>query len=147
MRRIWRIPIGCAALLLCLPAPPRARAADEVAVVVNKGNDVNGMSLELARKFFLGDKSVWPNGRRVTVLMSASGSPEREAALHSIYKMSESEYAKYFLQAAFTGRVQTPPKDVSATEVKKMVADNPGAIGCIRKDQVDDSVKVALILP
>jgi ABC-type phosphate transport system substrate-binding protein len=134
-------------LAVILVHSPFARAGDEVVVVVNKSNTVADMNLDAVRKVFTGDKNAWPNGRKVTVFMSAPGSAEREAALRTIYKMSSSDYTKYFMQATFTGRVQAPPREVNAAEVRAMVADNPGAIGCIRKDQADDTVKVVLTLP
>jgi ABC-type phosphate transport system substrate-binding protein len=123
-------------------------AGDEVDVIVNKGNDTGELSLADAKKIFMGDKSVWGSGKRVTILMLAPGQPERAVILKEIYKMSESDYGKYFLQAAFSGRVTAPPKDVgSAGQMKQLVAGNPGAIGYLKKEDVDDSVKVVLKFP
>jgi hypothetical protein len=96
----------------------------------------------------MGDKTTWPSGKRVTILMLAQGQPERAAVLHDVYKMPEDEYEQYFTQAAFVGKVSAPPKDVgSAAQMKQAVAANPGAIGYVKKDDVDDSVKVILKLP
>ena len=123
-------------------------AGDEVDVIVNKGNDTGELSVADAKKIFMGDKSVWGSGKRVTILMLAPGQPERAVILKEIYKMSESDYGKYFLQAAFSGRVTAPPKDVgSAGQMKQLVAGNPGAIGYLKKEDVDDSVKVVLKFP
>jgi ABC-type phosphate transport system substrate-binding protein len=97
---------------------------------------------------FLGDKSTWPNGKHVFLVMAAPGSAERAVILKNVYKMSEVEYAKYFLQATFTGTVSAPPKDASsATEVKQLVAGTPGAIGYVKEADVDSSVKVILKVP
>lgn len=127
---------------------PRASAAGEVDIVVNKANTIADLSLADARKIFMGDKSTWPSGKRVSILMLAQGQPEREVVLKEIYKMSEADYSKYFLQAAFTGKVSAPPKDVaSAAQLKQLVAENPGAVGFVKKEDVDDSVKVVLKLP
>jgi ABC-type phosphate transport system substrate-binding protein len=120
-------------------------AGDEVDVIVNKGNPTGDLALPDAKKIFMGDKSTWSNGKRVTVLMLAPGAPERAVILREIYKMSDAEYGKYFMQAAFTGKVTAPPKEVSsAAQMKQAVADNAGAIGYVKKDDVDDSVKVVL---
>jgi hypothetical protein len=62
--------------------------------------------------------------------------------------MSEAEYAKYFLQATFTGAVSAPPKDAtSSAELKQLVAENPAAIGYIKQQDADNSVKVILTVP
>jgi len=55
--------------------------------------------------------------------MLAAG-PERTVVLREIYKMSEGDYSKYFLQAAFTGKIPAPSRTWAA-QVKQMVAENP----------------------
>jgi ABC-type phosphate transport system substrate-binding protein len=124
-----------------------AAAGGEVDIIVNKANTVDDLSLADAKKAFLGDKSNWPSGKRVTVLMLAPGSPERDRVLRDVYKMSDDQYEQYFTQAAFAGKVSAPPKDVpSAAQMKQAVAGNPGAIGYVKKEDVDDSVKAVLKL-
>ena len=122
--------------------------AEEVDVVINKSNSLAQLSLDDARKIFMGDKTVWPNGKHITVMMLAPGQPERAAIVREIYKMNEADYDRYFLEAAFTGRVPAPPKEVrSVVQMKQLLAQNPGAIGYLKKSDVDDSVKVILKLP
>jgi ABC-type phosphate transport system substrate-binding protein len=123
-------------------------AEGEIAIIVNPSNSVSSVSTGDLHRLFLGDKSTWPNGKHVFVVMAAPGSAEREFVLKNIYKMSEPEYAKYFLQAAFTGTVSAPPKDAaSAAEMKQIVAGNPGAIGYVKQQDVDGTVKTILKLP
>jgi ABC-type phosphate transport system substrate-binding protein len=130
---------------LSISSRPVDAGGDEVDVIVNKTNPTGDLPLADARKFFMGDKSTWSNGKRVTILMLAQGQPERAVALREIYKMSEGDFAKYFMQAAFQGKVAAPPKDVaSGTQVKQAIADNAGAIGYVKKEDVDDTVKVIL---
>jgi hypothetical protein len=62
--------------------------------------------------------------------------------------MNESDYTKYFLQAAIAGRVEEAPKVLrSAIQMKARLAANPAAIGYLKKEDVDDSVKVVMKLP
>jgi ABC-type phosphate transport system substrate-binding protein len=137
-----------AASLVWLPPHTAVAADEEVDVIVNKANTMGELSAADAKKIFMGDKSVWPSGKRITILMLAQGQAERSKVLHDIYKMAEGDYSKYFLQAAFTGRITAPPKDVAgAAQMKEQVAGNPGAIGYLKKGDVDDSVKVVLKLP
>src|SRR5271167_3997366 len=120
--------------VLIRPWQPAVSAGDEVDVIVSKANSTADLSAADAKKIFMGDKSVWPSGKRVTILMLAPGQPERAVILKEIYKMSEGDFSKYFLQAAFSGRVTAPPKDVgSAAQMKQLVAENPGAIGYLKK--------------
>jgi hypothetical protein len=47
--------------------------------------------------------------------------------------MNDGDFNKYFLQAAFTGKSATPPKEVSSSgAVKSFVASSPGAIGFVK---------------
>jgi ABC-type phosphate transport system substrate-binding protein len=124
-----------------------AAAGEEVDIIVNKTNTIDDLSLADAKKVFMGDKSTWPSGKRVTILMLAPGQPERAIVLRQIYKMSEDDLGQYFTQAAFAGKVSAPPKDVaSAAQMKQAVAGNPGAIGYVKKEDVDDTVKAVLKL-
>jgi len=134
--------MSCAKLLTLSAAP------DEIHVVVNKSNTMGPLSREEVRRIFAGERGSWPGGKRITVLMLARGRPEREIILREVFKMNESDYTKYFLQAAFTGHVQAAPKDLSsAAEMKARLAANPNAIGYLKKEYVDDSVRVLLKIP
>jgi ABC-type phosphate transport system substrate-binding protein len=134
-------------LLVCSPSAP-AQGQDQVAIIVNPSNSISTLSAGDLHRIFTGDKSTWPNGKHIFVIMAAPGSAERASILKNVFKMSEVEYAKYFLQAAFTGTVSAPPKDASsAAEVKQLVASNPEAIGCLRAQDADGSVKVVLKVP
>ncbi len=120
-------------------------AAGEVDVIVNKTNSISDLNLADAKKIFMCDKTTWPSGKRISVMMLGQGRPERAVVLSEIFKMSEADYTKYFLQAAFAGKISAPPRDVaSPATVKQLVSETPGAIGYLTKEDVDDSVKVVL---
>jgi len=149
-RKYLFVPAACllTAIVVTIPLLRVTSAADEVDVIVNKSNGVTDVSLMNAQKIFKGEKSSWPNGKRITILMLAQGQPERAVILREVYKMNDADYSKFFLQATFSGQVTAPPKEAgSGTQMKQMVADNPGSIGYIQKTDVDDSVKVVLKFP
>jgi ABC-type phosphate transport system substrate-binding protein len=131
------------ALLLTVSA-----GSEEVDVVVNKSNNIGPLSREEVRRIFIGEHSSWRGGKRITVLMLAPDKPERGVILREVFKMNESDYTKYFLQAAFTGHVEAAPKNLpSVVQMKAHLAANPNAIGYLLKEEVDDSVRVVLRLP
>jgi len=136
------LAVSCAGLMTV------SAALEEVDVVVNKSNSIGPLSREEVRRIFMGDKSSWPGGKRITVLMLAVDQPERAVILREVLKMNESDYTKYFLQAAFTGRVLAAPRDLpSAAQMKAHLAANRNAIGYLKKEDVDEGVKVVLKLP
>jgi ABC-type phosphate transport system substrate-binding protein len=146
-KAISLVGVALLTVMLLLEGLPRVRAAGEVDVVVNKSNTIADLSLADAKKIFLCDKTTWPSGKRISVVMLAAGQPERAAVLGAIFKMNEGDYTKYMMQASFTGKIAAPPKELgSAAQVKQYVAENPGAIGYMKHEDVDDTVKVVLKL-
>ena len=122
---------------------PRAKGEEALAVIVNQKNAVESMSLDELRKYCLHERKHWTDNRRVTVVLRDPGQAEREAVLRLIYRMSENDFNRYFLQAEFTGEVQTTPKHLSsAVGVRRFIFNVPGAIGFVRASEVDGTVKV-----
>ncbi len=116
--------------------PQLAQAAgDPIVVIVNQANPVDNLSASELKKLFLSDRSRWDTGKSVAPVMLAGGAPERTAFLKIVCGMNDSEFSKYFMQAAFSGKSATPPKEVgSSAAVKSFVASSPGAIGFVRAE-------------
>ena len=133
-------------VLLAATAAHADDKAQHLAIVANKNSSLSDVSSELLGKFFRAEKSKAPDGTKVVILMQDGGRPERDAALHAIFKMSEGEYNKYFLQATFTGAVAAAPKVLANSRtVLKTISETPGGLGYVKGDEADDSVKVLKI--
>jgi ABC-type phosphate transport system substrate-binding protein len=150
---LW-VGAGClTAALLAAANPPRrppgvppVASEQNLAIVVNKSNSIANLSMAELRKVFLGERSHWPNGRRITLVMMESGRPERDAVLHQIYQMSETDFNDHFLRGVFTGEVFVSPKTLATPiGVRKFIFNVSGAIGYVRATDVDESVKVIRI--
>ena len=143
-----------AAVLFQAPSHRVARAAEyssdrengaeqSLAIIVNRSNPVEDLSYAELRRIFLGERSHWPNGRRITLVMMEPGQPERKAVLREIYRMREEDFNKHFLRGLFTGEVFVSPKTLATpVGVRKFVFNVPGAIGYLLAADVDSSVKV-----
>jgi ABC-type phosphate transport system substrate-binding protein len=127
----------------------RAQESDAIVMVVNKNNIMAaGMGREDIRKLLLGETSTWRDGTKVVVVLQPAGNPDRAAVLKKICGMSESAYTRFEMQASFTG--QTPATvEVAATDsaIKTAIKSTTGAIGFLRRSQVDASVRAGLELP
>src|SRR6266436_606930 len=122
------LALGVLAWSLLLAAPSSA-AGDAIVVIGNSSNPADNLSVGDLKKLFLSDRSKWDTGKSVASVMLGAGAPERTAFLNIVCGMNDSDFSKYFLQAAFTGKYATPPKEVtSARDVKSVVAGSPGAI-------------------
>jgi ABC-type phosphate transport system substrate-binding protein len=112
-------------------------AGDPIVVIVNGSNPVDNLSMGELRKLFLSDRSQWDTGRAVAPVMLAAGAPERVSFLKVVYGMNNADFDRFFLQATFTGKSVTPPKEVgSVRDVKRIVGNTPGAISFVRSSDL-----------
>ena len=150
------ILVGLAALLFA--APPKARLSgarpspeqtlptQPLAIVINRSNSVDDLSMLELRRIFLGERSHWPNGRRITLVMREPGEPERTAILKDVCQMNEGELKNHFLHGLFTGEILVSPKILATpVGVRKFVFNVPGAIGYLRLSDVDNTVKIVRV--
>jgi ABC-type phosphate transport system substrate-binding protein len=115
----------------------------ELAIIVGKSSALDDVTTAQLQKYFKAEKTKAPDGTKIAIVMQDVGNPERDAALHDIYKMSEAEYNDYFVGQTFTGAVAAAPKALpSSAAVKQYVAATAGALGYVRASDADDSVKV-----
>jgi ABC-type phosphate transport system substrate-binding protein len=129
------------------PAAPAASVGRvPLAVIVNRSNPTESIGKAELRTLFLGERTTWPHGRRVTLVLREPGQPERAAALRLIYGMSEDDMTRHFIHQTFSGSSAAGPRAMATPEgVKRFVFNVPGAIGVIRLADVDDTVKVLRI--
>ena len=123
-----------------------APAKTHLAVIVNRSNPTEAIGRTELRALFLGERTTWTHGRRVTVLLREPGQAERAAALRLIYGMSEADLTRHFLHQTFNGGTGGAPRTLATAEnVKRFVVNVPGAIGVVRLEDLDDSVKAIRI--
>ena len=151
------ILVGLAALLFAAPGheaassgppswPEQTLPTQPLAIVVNRSNPVDDLSSTELRRVFLGERSHWPNGRRITLVMREPGEPERKTMLRDVCQMNESELKNHFLHGLFTGEILVSPKILaSSIGVRKFVFNVPGAIGYLRLSDVDNTVKIVRV--
>jgi ABC-type phosphate transport system substrate-binding protein len=135
---VFVMAVGFAILALVMTVgsnwvPGVQAAGDPIVVIVNSGNPVDNLTMNELKKLFLSDRSRWDTGKSVAPVMVTAGAPERAAFLKTVCGMNDADFSKYFLQAAFTGKNATPPKEVGSSQsVKATVASSPGAIGFVK---------------
>ena len=149
MRNVCFLIVLLTTTVLIIASGPTVNSgapSSDLAIIVNKSNQVDDISLANLRKIFLAEQKYWSDQHRVTVVMREPGQAERAAVLRQLYRMSNGDYARYFLHAEFTGEGHGVPKSLSsAAGVRKFVYNVPGAIGYVRADEVDGSVKVVRV--
>ncbi len=75
--------------------------------------------------------------------MREPGEPERKIILREVCGMSEDQFKTHFLRGLYSGEILVSPKILSTPSgVRKFIFNVPGAIGYLRKSDVDGTVKV-----
>ena len=130
-----------------VPSPRLGQGPFEsLAIVVNRSNQTDNLSMVELRRIFLGERSHWANGRRITLVMRDLGEPERRTVVRDVCGMTEDQLKFHVLHGLFTGEILVSPKILSSAEgVRKFVFNVPGAIGYLRMSDLDSTVKVVSI--
>jgi len=118
------------------------KAAPDVVVIVSASNATTTLSKNQIVDIFLGKANRFPDGSKVVPIDQAEGSAERDEFYLKASGKSAPQLKAYWSKIIFTGRGQ-PPRDVAnGVEVKKLIAENPNAIGYMDRSLADASVKV-----
>jgi ABC-type phosphate transport system substrate-binding protein len=74
-----------------------------MAVIVNKANPVESLSMAQLRKLILGDVRAWQNSKNVALIARDPSSKDFQCMLASIVRLSAAEYHRYIISAEFRG--------------------------------------------
>jgi phosphate transport system substrate-binding protein len=142
---VWSV----AALCLIAFAPDangQVVATEGLAIVVHRANPIDTLTLRELRRIFMLDTQTWPHGRKITVVLREKGQPERAEAIRLICGLSEPDFERHILYQTFRGSIDRAPRSIqSASAMLRFIFNTPGAIGYVRADEVDDTVKVLQI--
>jgi ABC-type phosphate transport system substrate-binding protein len=120
--------------------------ADTLAIVVHRANPVDALTMSELHRIFMLDTQTWPHGRKITVVLREKAQPERTEGIRIICGLSEADYERHVLFQTFRGSVIRGPRSIqSARGMLRFVFNTPGAIGYVRADELDDTVKVLQI--
>ena len=89
-------------LLFCGCAPAQC-VPGGLAVVVNKTNPVDSLSMAQLRKLILGDVRAWQNNKNVTFIARDPNTKDFQCVLSSVVRLSVAEYHRYIIRAEFRG--------------------------------------------
>jgi hypothetical protein len=141
--------VGAIGPLKAASEPPRSEhpvSGEPLAIVINRSNPVRNLSLQDLRSIFLSERSYWPNGRRITLVLRELGDPERRTIIHDLCGMSEDQFRTHVLRGQYTGEILVSPKTLnSPAGVRRFIFNVPGAIGSLRISEVDDTVSIVRI--
>jgi hypothetical protein len=136
--------LACVALAWLNLAP--GLKAGDVAIVVRPDTPVNNLGFAEARKLFMGDRQFWSSSLRVTLLMRAPVSRDRDVVLNSIYGMNEAQFRQYWISKIFRLEASSGPKIVFSIETAiGLVNAIPGAVAFMDASFVPKNLKILTI--
>ncbi len=129
-------------IALLLGAATPAPRQDVAFIVSAKGHARPRTTAEM-RRIFLGQISRWEDGHRIVLIMQPTGSPAGRFFIGRLVRMSEIDYAHFWIGAVVRGEAAAAPRVIESREMTiKAVAENADAVGFILTGDVPDSVVV-----
>jgi len=116
-----------------------------LAVIVNKSNPVNDLSLAELRRVLLGERTTWRGSKKIVLLLPTIGTPERQTALRLV-SMDESSYKIHWTEISGGGEGSAVPVAAPASGIAvNLVAETEDAIAVVPLGDVKGSVKILRI--
>jgi ABC-type phosphate transport system substrate-binding protein len=140
--RALRLVALALALACALDGETRAAGLGNLAVVANPETGVDKLDAETLARIYLGKKTLWDNGTRILPAMLDENDRRSEAFLEGVVKKSVSQYRAYWKRMLFSGGGVAPRTFRRSSQVLDFVARQPGGIGVVDAQVVDDRVKV-----
>ena len=139
MRRFAKPLLVIAALLAAAPA-----LAEDIAVIVSTDRTTQLDREEIAQ-IFLKKRRFWDDGTPMLPVNQSAGSATRASFDKAVFGTGARRLSAPWNRAYFRGVL--PPATLASDEaVRRFVVSEPRAIGYLRADVVDASVRVVLIL-
>lgn len=113
-------------------------------VIAHKGVAAEKLDRPTLKAVFLGKKVAWDGAGRVTLAVLKSG-PVADEFLGSAVEMNASAFLNYWRRLAMTGGGTAPKSFEKEEDLRKFVAETPGAIGFV--DSVSADASVAVLTP
>jgi ABC-type phosphate transport system substrate-binding protein len=131
------------ASIALLLATATTTPSQSIAFIVSAKGHTRPRSSAEVRRIFLGQISRWEDGHRIVLIVRPTASPAGRIFLERLIRMSEIDYAHYWIGAVFRGEAASAPRVVDSRESTiKAVAENPDAVGFVLAGEVPESVVV-----
>lgn len=125
--------------ILLLTVSTGIGAQDHV-VIVNKSLEVYKISVKELQKVFLGTRTIWPDGKKVTVVVLEKGEVH-ESFLKEVVKKKPVQFSLIWKKQIFTGKALSYKVMKNDKEVLAFVRETPGAVGYISQSSLNDTVR------
>ncbi len=116
------------------------------ALVANKNIAAEKLDAATLKSVFLGKKVAWDGAGRVTLAVLKAG-PVADTFLQGAVDMNASTFNNHWRRLAMTGGGTAPKSFEKEEDLRKFVAETPGAIGFVDAASADASVATLTVAP
>ena len=127
-------------LLLALLVPCGTLLASPV-MIGNPGLPGSALSLNTARLLFSGKRRQWSDGQQVHIFVLADDNPLHRQFTQQVLKLYPRQLRRAWDVRTYSGTGQPPELVASPEEMRERVARQPGAVGYLPEDMVDEHIK------
>jgi ABC-type phosphate transport system substrate-binding protein len=144
-----KLAFYAAAVILALAASGVRAASTQgaIRVIVHPEVAVSSLSQAEIARIYLGKKTFWESGARISPSLLDEESPLTESFIEGNLKKTVRQYRAYWKRYLFSGQGTAPKTFASSKQVADFVAANPGAVGVVDAGYTDDRVKVIEVQP
>ena len=121
--------------------------ANDVAIIVNKENTLDALSMRELTNIFRLEKRYWENRDLIYFIMQESDNSATKIVISKVLSMHDyHELRTYWLQLIFREELSSFPQVLSSDEAtRRFISQAPTSIGFIDAKFIDDRVKVLRI--
>ena len=123
----------------------QATAQESVKIIVNPDVEVSSLSQAELARIFLGKKTFWESGSRISPSLLNEKSEFTKLFLEESVRKTVRQYRAYWKRRLFSGQGTAPKTFASSEQVANYVVENPGAIGIVDASFTDNRVNVVEI--
>lgn len=143
--RITQILVLLAIMIGSAVFAPAVDASDSVAVIAHRSVPEQELNKTKLLDIYTGDVKNWSDGKPVVVIDLKPAGEVKETFYKYLGK-SPSRMKSVWLKRMLSGEGDPPFAVESESEMVKLVAATPGAIGFVSRDAVNDTVKTLAII-
>ncbi|MFQ5680888.1 MAG: substrate-binding domain-containing protein [Candidatus Omnitrophota bacterium] len=118
--------------------------AEPIAVIVNKTNPKDNVSLSELKRIYEAKTREWPNGFKIMPINRESTSDIRLAFSRLVHKKTPKQMKDYWYERQYKG-IRKPIVQTSVALIEQIVSQVDRAVGYVYLSEVDDRVKVLRI--
>jgi hypothetical protein len=116
-------------------APTAHAQCKHLAIVVNKGNTTENLTVSQLRRLLIGDVRTWPDNKPVTIVAPPPQSQIFHCLLTEVARMSESEYKRHLANVEFRGEQPLQLRIFDrTTEAEKIVSGSTGSLAILEAE-------------